>query len=497
MRLVPAFVLLAALLAAAFSAFAGEAPLSEASEVCLDCHASVTPGIVADWQGGGHARTTPAQALSKPPLERRVSAETIPPALMDKAVSCAECHVREGAGRPDAFDHEGYRVHTVVSPPDCALCHPVEAREYEQNIMSRAWGNLARNPLFSDLAAQINGVLSFREGRLETAEAGPLTEADSCFYCHGTEVKVAGERTLETDYGDFVFPVLTGWPNHGVGRVNPDGSLGSCAACHSRHRFSIEMARKPSTCGECHQGPDVPAAKVYEVSKHGGIYSALGRGWDFEAVPWTVGRDFSAPTCAACHISLVVDSQGEIVARRTHRINDRLFRRLFGLVYSHLHPIDPDTSLIRDKDGLPLPVSLDGQPAATFLISPEEAKGRREAFMKVCLSCHSTAWTKGHFDRLDHVVRTADQLSQSATQLMLSIWQDGLAEGPPQGASPFDEAVERLWVEEWLFYANSIRLAAAMAGADYGVFAGGRFQATQTLQKMYDWLRLRKGQPKP
>ena len=35
------------------------------------------------------------------------------------------------------------------------------------------------------------------------------------------------------------------WPNSGIGRINLDGSLGTCAACHSRHRFSLAMARRP------------------------------------------------------------------------------------------------------------------------------------------------------------------------------------------------------------------------------------------------------------
>jgi len=30
--------------------------------------------------------------------------------------------------------------------------------------------------------------------------------------------------------------------------------------------------------------------------------------WDFTAVPWTIGKDFNAPTCAACHISLLVNT---------------------------------------------------------------------------------------------------------------------------------------------------------------------------------------------
>jgi hypothetical protein len=46
-----------------------------------------------------------------------------------------------------------------------------------------------------------------------------------------------------------------------------------------------------------------------------------------------------------------------------------------------------------------------------------------------------------------------------------------------------------MWVEHWLFYANSIRFASAMAGADYGAFANGRWYMTKNLQMMVDWLK--------
>ena len=42
------------------------------------------------------------------------------------------------------------------------------------------------------------------------------------------------------------------WPNTGIGRINPDGSEGSCAACHSRHEFSSAQARTPDTCAKSH-----------------------------------------------------------------------------------------------------------------------------------------------------------------------------------------------------------------------------------------------------
>jgi hypothetical protein len=67
-------------------------------------------------------------------------------------------------------------------------------------------------------------------------------------------------------------------------------------------------------------------------------------------------------------------------------------------------------------------------------------------------------------------------------------WAEGLAEGIPQGANPFDEAIELKWVEQWLFYGNSVRFASAMGGADYGVFADGRWAQNRNLREMLDYL---------
>ena len=67
----------------------------------------------------------------------------------------------------------------------------------------------------------------------------------------------------------------------GVGRANPDGSLGASQASHPRHTGSIEVARKPYTCSQCHIEPDVPAWDVYEESKHGNIFSSKYHEWDF------------------------------------------------------------------------------------------------------------------------------------------------------------------------------------------------------------------------
>ena len=83
------------------------------------------------------------------------------------------------------------------------------------------------------------------------------------------------------------------------------------------------------------------------------------------------------------------------------------------------------------------------------------------------------------------------QVDWSATAPYATVSAAGLATGPAKGGSPFDEAIERTWVQQWLFYANSTRFAAAMAGADYGTFANGRWQLAAGLRQMVDWLSVR------
>jgi hypothetical protein len=361
--------------------------------------------------------------------------------------------------------------------------------------MSQARPNLLNNPLYTDAVKQVNNHQEFKDMKITLKDSDPLTEADSCLFCHGTEVKVEGTVTVEHDMGDMEVPVLSGWPNQGVGRLNPDGSNGSCAACHTRHQFSIEMARKPHTCSECHKGPDVPAYAVYKVSKHGNIYSSKKRDWDFNKVPWTVGENFRSPTCATCHISLLVDGDENVISQRTHQMNDRLPWRLFGIPYAHAHPKSPDTSIIRNKAGLPLASELTGEPVSEFLIDAEEQGKRRGTMKNICLSCHGYVWVKGHFDRLENTIKTSNRMTLTATKIMMTAWEKNVARGLDKGDSIFNEGIEKKWVETWLFYANSIRLASAMAGADYGVFANGRWYLSKNTHELLDLIKIKASRP--
>ncbi|MCF8032777.1 MAG: hydroxylamine oxidase [Desulfarculaceae bacterium] len=468
------------------------APISEATQACLDCHNEATPGIVADWKRGRMSSKTPAQALKEPEAARRVSAKSIPAKLMKVAVGCAECHTLNPKTHADTFEHGDAQVHVVVSPKDCATCHPTEEKQYGKNLMAHARGNLINNPIYMNLADQVNGVMSVKGRKVAMAKPHPASEAESCLYCHGTEVKVLGKVTREDpNFGEMSFPKLSGWPNRGVGRKNPDNSLGSCSACHTRHQFAIEMARSPYTCSECHKGPDVPVYKVYQVSKHGNIFYAMHKQWDMAKVPWTPGKDFSAPTCAACHASLLVDAAGNQIAARSHQMTDRIWVRLLGLIYSHPMPKEPETWKIKNAGGVTLATTLGGQPASKFLIGPAEQAKRKAAMAKVCGSCHSQGWVQGQFARLEQSNKDADAMVLAATRLMQEAWDQGLASGPAQGKSPFDEFIERVWTQQWLFYANSTRFASAMMGADMGVFDQGRWELGKTVLQMHDWIKIR------
>jgi hypothetical protein len=258
-----------------------EAAVSEATQECLDCHAMFHPGIVQDWRAGRHAAVTPQQAMAVEDPARKVSSATLPEGLQGVVVGCAECHTLRPEAHADTFEHNGYDVHVVVSPDDCRTCHAVEAEQYSRNIMSQAYGNLADNALYQQLQRAILGTPVVAQGKLEMQPENAETRADACYYCHGTVLEVTETEVRDTDAGELEFPVIAGWPNQGVGRINLDGSKGACTACHPRHSFSMEVARKPHTCKECHVGPDVPAYKVYLSSKHGNIYTSKHAAWDF------------------------------------------------------------------------------------------------------------------------------------------------------------------------------------------------------------------------
>jgi hypothetical protein len=146
--------------------------------------------------------------------------------------------------------------------------------------------------------------------------------------------------------------------------------------------------------------------------------------------------------------------------------------------------------VIKNKAGLPLPTELNGDPVSEYLIDNQEQQNRRKVLQQVCRTCHSQQWVEGHWLRFENTLRTTNEMTLTATKLMLQGWDTGVAKGLAQDSSIFDEALEKKWVEQWLFFANSTRMSSAMLGTDYGVYDNGRWYMAKNIQDISDWLKM-------
>ena len=145
-----------------------------AGEDCVSCHTKSSAGIAGQWKESAHARA---------------------------GVNCMDCHQAE-VGDADAITHEGQTIATVVSPKDCGRCHTTEMEQQRGSVHAEAVAVIAER-----MPAMVNNV------------AGPAIEAAGCAQCHGSEVNLMANGKLDPNT----------WPNSGIGRINPDGSRGSCS----------------------------------------------------------------------------------------------------------------------------------------------------------------------------------------------------------------------------------------------------------------------------
>ena len=69
------------------------------------------------------------------------------------------------------------------------------------------------------------------------------------------------------------------------------------------------------------------------------------------------------------------------------------------MIYAHPQPKSPDTTIIKNRAGLPLPTELSGEPVAGYLIDEKEsAAHRRHAASVFILSCGELGgWTLDAF----------------------------------------------------------------------------------------------------
>jgi hydroxylamine dehydrogenase len=341
----------------------------KASGKCAQCHRRETAAIVHQFETSAHSAA---------------------------GISCLDCHkVLEGQ---ESLDHNGFNISIHPTSKNCAGCH---TSEYEQYLRSRhaapAWAAVAGRDDFT--AEQLAHAEKYHPGATDRNANGlAITE--------GEGVRPTGCDTC-----------------HAVGRPNDDGSIGTCTHCHSRHSASIELARQPETCGQCHMGPDHSQLEIFNESKHGVLYRAQKHQFNLSAKPKELTvDDISVPNCAVCHMSGL---DGLAV---THDVTERLSWYLFA------------------------PVS---KKRAGYTSGQDQMK-------QVCTKCHSSGPIERMYENAEEVVLATNAKVEAMMAVMSGLRDDGLL--TPQ---PFDEPIEFLEFDHWHYYGRTAKHGAFMGGADF------------------------------
>ncbi len=376
----------------------GPKEISEQTRECAECHKDVTPAIGQQWGASKHYRAN---------------------------VGCFECH-QANKKDADAYDHYGHNIATIVTPKDCARCHEKEVSEFQASHHSK--GARILGSLDNRLAEVIEGnKMMVTPGFPEGVSAAVV---NGCWQCHGSEVKVLEGGKLD--------PAT--WPNTGIGRINPDGSEGSCSACHSRHKFSVEQARNPENCGKCHMGPDHPQLEIYEESKHGIAFNANKHKMNLDNEKWILGEDYNAaPTCATCHMSATPTQDV------THDVGMRISWNNRPVI-----SIRPEVS--DEKMGLA------GKDV--------DWKKRRSNMKDVCLNCHTENYVDNFYIQYDSLIALySDKFAKPGQELM------ALAK-PLLVPVEFANKIDFIWYEIWHHEGRRARHGASMMGPDYTQWHG-------------------------
>ncbi len=421
----------------------------DSSKECVDCHQKSTAGIIEHWTGSTHAK---------------------------KGVGCVECHQAEGSD-PDAYSHYGALIATVVTPRDCGRCHGEVAQEFARSHHAAAGNILASLDNF--LAETVEGARapfnphSPTPGKGDMGQVNGMASAQSgCRQCHGAKVGLkakgggmitvddlkpgpdgkptSAEAVSRIEKDQNGRPILepSTWPNTGIGRLNLDGSLGSCSACHSRHDFSPRRARQPENCGKCHLGPDHPQKEIYEESKHGVAYRDLREQMKLDGETWILGKDYAqAPTCATCHMSGNTRNGGRV----THDPGERIS-------WTNRPPI----SLVMDTDEKHAVVT-EIDPEKRRALTKDTADQKRTRMKEVCTHCHTENYVNGFYKQYDDfVVLFNEKFAKPGTAIMKALKDGGFLT-----KQDFDEAVEWTWFYLWHHEGRRARHGASMMAPDY------------------------------
>src|ERR1051326_835526 len=354
-----------------------------ASGKCAECHLQQQYSVVHEYEMSMHAQ---------------------------KGINCLDCH--QPADGQQKKDHHGFVVSTTLTAGNCRSCHESIYQEFLRSrhaapSWAAVYGQQGLRP------EQVEFSETYQPGGtrrpphpLTTIEGGAATTS-GCAQCHS------------------------------VGRPNDDGTIGTCTACHTRHTSSVAIARLPTTCGQCHLGPDHSQLEIYEESKHGVMFHAQEKLLNLEAPPKSLStRDMFVPTCATCHMSGL---NGQKV---THDPSDRLSYYL----------ADPITKA-----------------------RPNHERGQA-AMKQMCTQCHAPALVDRVYADAEKVVASTNEKVQAATDLMTALRKDGVL------GAPFSQPIDFVYFDLWHYDGRTSKHGAFMGGADFVQWHGNYPMLARTVE---------------
>jgi hypothetical protein len=340
-----------------------------ASGKCAECHRNTQYSIVHEFEMSAHAK---------------------------KGLNCLDCH--QVAQGQKGTNHNGFVINTAVSPANCRVCHETI---YQQFLHSRhaasSWAAVYGDKDFT--TEQVSFAEQYQPGGVKRPP-NPLTSLE------GSAAAKSGCASC-----------------HSVGRPHEDGTIGNCTACHTRHTSSVEFARLPSTCGQCHLGPDHSQLEIYTESKHGLMFAAQKQLLNLGAAPDKLtSRDMFIPTCATCHMS-GLNGRGV-----THDPSDRLSYYLFAEV-------------TKPRPNAP------------------QAQGRMK---DVCMQCHTPPLVERVYREAEAVVESTNEKVLAGKSVMDGLRQDGVLTN-----SAFEQPIQFKYFDLWHYYGRTSKHGAFMGGADF------------------------------
>ena len=371
-----------------------------ASGKCAECHLRTQYSIVHEYEMSQHAR---------------------------KGVNCLDCH-QPVAGQ-EKTDHQSFVISKKLTAGNCRTCHE---DIYQQFLRSRHAA-----PSWAAVYGE-KGLTPEQVSFSETYQQGGTRRPPHPF------VQMEGSSAIVSGCEQC----------HSVGRPNTDGTIGNCTACHTRHTSSIHIARLPTTCAQCHMGPDHSQIEIYEESKHGVMFQAQGHLLNLDAPPKALTtRDMFVPTCSTCHMS---------------GIN--------GLGVTH----DPSERL--------------SYYLANAITERRPNYAQAQAKMKqVCSQCHTAPLIDRVYKQAEQVVQSTNERVQAAQDLVNGLRKDGVLTG-----APFSQPIDFVYFDLWHYDGRTSKHGAFMGGADFVQWHGNypMMQKTVELKSMAATLRREHGSSK-